>query len=166
MTAKEELLRRATYYAQSHGITLRESLGSGIHGIVFVAQSHTNPGRSAVKIHEREAPYCRERDVYLRLREYDVTRIHGCSVPQLLQFDDALWGIEMSVVGRPYVLDFAGAYLDNLPDYSPEVINEWRTEKQEQFGDRWTDVEAILSSLKRYGIYLVDVSPSNIAFSD
>jgi len=102
--------------------------------------------------------------VYLRLLDRGVLEIRGCHVPQLLRSDDELWVIEMEVVKRPFVLDFAGAYLDTPPDYSDEVIAEWRADKQEQFGDRWPEVEAILASLERYGIFLVDVSPSNIAF--
>jgi hypothetical protein len=72
----------------------------------------------------------------------------------------------MEVVSRPFVLDFAGAYLDKPPDYSDEVLADWRSEKQEQFGERWSDVELILSSLQRYGIYVADVSPSNVSFSE
>ena len=74
------------------------------------------------------------------------------------------WVIEMEVVTRPFVLDFAGAYLDTPPDYPDEVLADWRTEKQEQFGDRWPDVEAILRSLEQFGIYVADVSPGNVAF--
>jgi hypothetical protein len=71
----------------------------------------------------------------------------------------------MEIVTWPFVLDFADAYLDKPPDYPDEVLAEWRTEKQGQFGDRWPEVELILLSLKRYGVYLVDVSHGNIAFS-
>ncbi|MFV1969026.1 MAG: hypothetical protein ACC628_26700 [Pirellulaceae bacterium] len=67
----------------------------------------------------------------------------------MLQYDDELWVIKMEVVTRPFVLDFAGAYLDKPPDYPEEVLADWRTEKQEQFGDRWPNVELILSSLER-----------------
>jgi hypothetical protein len=166
MATKDELLRRADLYAQRHGLVRGEQLGFGVHGIVFVAESQTEPGRAAIKVHEREAPYHRERDVYLRLRRHAVNEIRGCHVPQLLRYDDELWVVEMEVVTRPFVLDFAGAYLDEPPDYSDEVLAEWRTEKQEQFGDRWPDVELLLSSLERYGIYMADVSSGNIAFNE
>jgi len=164
METNADLIHRAGQYAQRNGLTLCEQLGCGIHGIVFVAESQTRPGASAIKVHERETSFCRERDVYLRLLDRGVLEIRGCHVPQLLRSDDELWVIEMEVVKRPFVLDFAGAYLDTPPDYSDEVIAEWRADKQEQFGDRWPEVEAILASLERYGIFLVDVSPSNIAF--
>jgi hypothetical protein len=72
----------------------------------------------------------------------------------------------MEVVTRPFVLDFAGAYLDTRPDYTEEVLADWRAEKQEQFGERWPEVQSILWSLERYGIYLSDVTPGNVAFAD
>ena len=67
MPTKQELLRRADLYAQRHGLVRDERLGFGVHGIVLVVESHTQPGRHAIKIHEREEPYQRERNVYLRL---------------------------------------------------------------------------------------------------
>lgn len=124
MTIREELLHRADIYAQRHGMVLGERLGYGVHGIVFVAESQTEPGRAAIKVHEREEPYQRERDVYFRLRDRGVSEIRGCHVPGLLRYDDELWVIAMEVVTRPFVLDFAGAYLDHPPDYSEEVITE------------------------------------------
>lgn len=166
MTTKEQLLRRVDIFAQRHGLMLGEQLGSGVHGTVFVAESQTEPGRSAVKVHERKAPYCRERDVYRRLKEYGISEVRGCHVPQLLRHTDKLMVIEMEVVTRPFVLDFAGAYLDKPPDYPEETLAQWRSEKEEQFGDHWAEVELILASLKRLGIYLADISPSNIAFSE
>lgn len=165
MPTKEELIRRADLYAQRHALVLGEQLGFGVHGIVFVATSKAKPGRVAIKIHEREVSYRQERDVYLRLREHGVSQVRGCHVPRLLRYDDELWVIEMGIVIRPFVLDFADAYLDRPPDFPDEVLAEWRAEKQGQFGDRWPEVELILLSLQRYGVYLIDVSPGNIAFS-
>lgn len=165
MPTKEELIRRADLYALKHGLLLGEQLGFGVHGIVFVVASKTKPGRAAIKVHRREDSYCRERDVYLRLRDHGVNQVRGFHVPQLLGYDNELWVIDMEIVTRPFVLDFADAYLDEPPDYPAEVLAEWRIEKREQFGDRWPEVELILLSLERYGVYLVDVSPGNIAFS-
>jgi hypothetical protein len=121
---------------------------------------------SAIKVHEREIHYCRERDVYLRLLESEVKQVRGCAVPKMLCFDDALWIIEMSIVTRPFVLDFAGAYLDKPPDYPDDVLADWRAEKQEQFGPRWPEVQAILRALEGHGIFMADVNPGNISFGD
>ena len=70
----------------------------------------------------------------------------------------------MSIVTRPFVLDFAGAYLDSPPDFPDEIWAEWESGKREQFDARWPKVRALLSALEELDIYLVDVSPSNIAF--
>jgi hypothetical protein len=115
MDMESDLRRRAESYAQRVGFTLTEKFGDGVHGIVFGAKSQVEPGESAVKVHEREAPYRREREVYVRLCQHGVTEVCGSNVPQLINFDDELWIIHMSVVSRPYVLDFAGAYLDGSP---------------------------------------------------
>jgi hypothetical protein len=52
MTSGNELVRRARAYADRQGLTLGKQLGSGIHGIVLVAESHQSPARTAVKIHK------------------------------------------------------------------------------------------------------------------
>ena len=104
--------------------------------------------------------------MYLRLRERNVSQIRGFHVPELQHYDDDWLVIDMTVVQRPFVLDFAGAYLDHAPDFSEEVMADWRTEKIEQFGDRWPEVEAILRILETYGIFMIDVHPNNIAFAD
>jgi len=170
MSFKEELLRRAREYTQRRGLVLGDELGTGVHGTVFATESQPEKGpaavRSAIKVHQRQPDYLRERDVYLRLRDQGVKSIRDCHVPQLLHFDDELQVLEMTVVTRPYVLDFAGAFLDQPPDFSEEVLAEWRAEKEEQFGPQWPEVVAILGVLESYGIYLADVNPNNIWLSD
>jgi hypothetical protein len=34
------------------------------------------------------------------------------------------------------------------------------------FGRRWQKVEMVLAALRKHNIYMVDISPSNIAFVD
>ncbi len=163
---RDDLIRRVRQYADRKGMVLGEGLGAGIHGSVFVAEYQSRGGRSALKGHERQPAYVRERDIYLRLRELEITEIRGCNVPGLIDFDDELWVIEMTVVGRPFVLDFAGANLDQEPDFSDEVLAEWRAEKQEEFGPRWPEVQAIIRTLEGYGVFLLDVNPGNVSFED
>ena len=98
--------------------------------------------------------------------EAAVKEILGFNVPQLIRFDDELLVVEMSVVSRPFVLDFAGAYLDYVPDFSDEIWSEWEAEKREQFESRWPRVLEVLGKLEEFDIHMVDVSPSNIAFLD
>lgn len=84
----------------------------------------------------------------------------------MADFDDNLRILEMTIVKRPFVLDFAAAYLDRRPEFPPEIWAEWETEKREQFEDRWPIVRSILDSFEEIGMYLMDVSPANIAFAD
>jgi len=73
--------------------------------------------------------------------------------------------IELEIVERPFVLDFAKATIDAPPDFSPEVMQEWLDRKAQDFGDDWPAVLAIMNELaNRYGVYLTDLNPGNIAF--
>jgi hypothetical protein len=69
--------------------------------------------------------YEREYAVYERLRDHSVTEVLGFHVPQFIRTDDGLQVIEMSIVTRPFVLDFAGAYLEVRPDFSDETWAAW-----------------------------------------
>ena len=155
-----DILARLERYVQRREVSVLHHLGAGIQGIVV------STGRSAVKVLRRELHYQRERDVYLRLRQHDLVVVRGCAVPVLIDCDDELRALEMSIVKPPYILDFASAYLDRPPEYPPEVIDTWREEKQEQFGTQWPEIQMILWEFERYGIYLADVSPSNIRLLD
>jgi hypothetical protein len=163
---EEALLIKAQRYAEVRQLHLGSRLGFGIHGAVLVAESNLKPNRSAVKIHRELETYSRERSVYERLQNHGVSVIEGFNVPQFLSADDEMLVIEMTIVERPFLLDFAGAYLDNAPSFPEEVLIEWREEKEEQFGKNWSVVEMALSVLKCYGVYLLDVNPRNITFAE
>ena len=162
----EILYQHARDFASQHQLELRERLGFGIHGIVFLAESKLNAGKTAIKVHRSAEPYFRERAVYERLKSAEIWEILGFHVPQLLRVDDNLLIIELSVVSRPFVLDFAGAYLDKLPDFPDDQWEAWEVEKREQFENRWPEVRAVMGALEELDIHMVDVSPSNIAFLD
>jgi hypothetical protein len=161
---EEVLIQNAAAYASRHDSQLAERLGFGIHGIIFVAEDKSGGGKTAVKAHREEDPYRREISVYARLQQIGITEILGFNVPQLIGADDALRVIEMSIVARPFVLDFAGAYLDTPPSFSDEIWAEWEVEKRDQFDVHWPKVQAVLAALEEMDIHMVDVSPSNIAF--
>lgn len=36
----------------------------------------------------------------------------------------------------------------------------------EKFGERWTEVKAVLTALEYYGIHMLDVNPGNVALAD
>jgi hypothetical protein len=129
-----------------------------------VAANNSKVGRTAIKVHRESEPYLRERAAYERLKSAGIIEILGFNVPQFVHADDDLYVIEMTIVTRPFVLDFAGAYLDAPPDFSDEIWAEWESAKREQFDVRWPTVQAVLDALETLDIYMVDVSPSNIAF--
>ncbi len=150
---------------------MSDCLGYGIHGSVYTAESQPETleaqTKFAIKLYRREADYERELDVYLRLKTFGVKAVRGCHVPQLLGHDEELLAIEMTLVTPPYVLDFAGAYLDRAPAFSDEVMDDWRAEKAEHFGKRWRDVLAVLEIFEhKYGIIIQDINPGNINFGD
>ncbi len=146
-----------------HGVRLRARLGLGRDGEVYLTDRN-----SAVKFFTITDNYSRERSAYERLLRLAVTDVAGHAVPLLLQAVDEFLAIEMTVVRPPFLLDFASAY-DELeaPDFSEEVWVQWREQKQEEFGDRWSDVDFVLAELTRLtGLVMLDVNPGNVKFAD
>jgi hypothetical protein len=160
----EELIKKAKAYVAGRHLTIGVPLGFGIHGIVLLLIGQREPGSRALKMHHSEEFYLRERAVYERLKTAGVSSICGCEVPRLIRFDDELLALEMTVVSPPFVLDFAGAYLNFPPDFSEAIWTTWEAEKREQFGARWPEVTAILGALRGFGIHMLDISPSNLRF--
>jgi hypothetical protein len=157
-------IQNADAYAARHGLLIAERLGFGIHGTIHVVEHKMKGDKSAIKAHRAREPYVRERAVYERLKDAGISEILGLHVPQLIRADDDLQVIEMTVVTRPFVLDFAGAYVNAPPEFTAEIWAEWEADKREQFGALWTKVRAVMNAFEELDIYLVDVSPSNIAF--
>ena len=160
----EELLKKTEDFAKWHGGAIGSELGAGIHGTVVVLKSESQSARTALKIHFSAEPYRRECDVYERLRELGVRKVLGFHVPQMLRCDDALLAIEMTIVPPPFVLDFAGAWLDWPPEFSDEIWAERREKWASEFGDDWPKAQEILAELEELHIYMLDPSPSNIRF--
>jgi hypothetical protein len=159
-------IKNAVAYATRYELQLGERLGFGIHGSVHVVEHKIKRAKSAIKAHRAMEFYLRERAVYERLRGAGISDVLGCHVPQFIRAEDDLHVIEMTIVTRPFVLDFAGAYVGALPEFSEEIWAEWEAEKREQFGARWTAVRAVMSAFEDLGIHLLDVSPTNIALLD
>ena len=162
----EILIPNARLYASRRQLDLTETLGSGKDGIVLVAKRKNKPAKVAIKVLRWNEAYEREKKVYARLGEAATGTVLGFNVPQLVGSDDELRVLEMTIVERPFVLDFAGAYLDARPEFPEEVWADWETDKREQFEARWPAVQAVLEAFERLGIYLLDVSPGNVAFLD
>ncbi len=162
---REEFFDRARRFAALREAELRDELGAGTQGVVFALRYKSRGDWSALKIHFRPESFAREREAYLRLDELGIFEVAGFSVPKLVRVDAELLAIEMSVVTKPYVLDFAGASLgEEPPEFPDEVWADWEREKREQFGARWTVVQQVIAKFGTFGIHLLDVSPGNIAF--
>lgn len=162
----EELEARIRTYAHERGLTLRERLGAGLQGIVYVAEDNQIRGQQAVKLHHRDGPYLQERRVYERLASLKVTAVGRFAIPRALRFDDRWRAIEMTVVAQPFAVDFGDAHLDEAPQFSPEGWAQWEVERRELFESRWEEVSELVRTLRTFGIHLVDVTPSNISFPE
>lgn len=152
-----KLLVKARTYTQLRGIKLHDQLGAGLDGTVFSTNNET-----AVKTFKYEELYLRERDVYLRLQANSITKIETFAIPEIVNADDDLWIVEMEIVTRPYIVDFAGAYLDSPPPFSNAELIEWEESRKELFEENWDMVKSAMAELRRYGIYLNDVKPGNV----
>lgn len=159
--------QRALMYASRRGLLLDRQLGYGKDGTVFSTCLPTGDA-TAVKVFHRPDMFARELAVYQRLVEHAVSAVYGHSVPQLIDWDDELLVIEMTVVGKPYLLDFANAHLDEAPEFPDEVIEQWHEEGIERFGAaRWERVQLVIATLRgQCGVIFHDVNPGNIAFGE
>ena len=151
-------------YADSNTLRLGNQIGFGIHGRVHTLFSDENRAATAVKLFEDEAAFEREVAVYQRLKDLKIVRIGAFNVPILLDFVQVDFILHISIVPRPFCLDFASAYLDELPAYFPPFDQAWHADKENQFGsEHWPEVLAAIRELESHGIFQTDVSPSNIA---
>jgi hypothetical protein len=139
---------------------LERTLGFGREAKVYVASEGT-----AIKVHDDPNAFQTELLCYLRLMSHDISQVLGHNLPKLSDADEQLLVLEMSIVERPFLLDFGAARLDSAPDFPPEVLETWEQEKIEQFGDNWPHAAAIIDWMRRnMGIYLLDIHPGNIGF--
>lgn len=150
---------RANDFAQAQKLALPARLGAGYDGVVYQT---SRP--SAIKSFRYREGYESELAVYMRLTELQISEVEGCRIPALLTHDNATLVIEMEIVSPPFILDFAGASLDDPRDFPAEVADVWLLEKQQQFGEEWPRVQRILTRFAHHRIYLSDVKPGNITF--
>jgi len=119
------LLSDAEAYALRHGLELCGRLGDGTQGKCVGGPWQGEPDTlGAQNSVLGEGLPDRRGTAYLRLQEHGITDLEGFHVPEMIRWDDEFLVIEMTIVTRPFVLDFAQAYLDFPPDFSPEVWEE------------------------------------------
>ncbi len=150
---------RSQLYVESRTLAIESRLGFGQDGYVYSTSNKT-----AIKCLRSEELYRREVAVYRHLQDRKVKIVKEFHVPELIDYDDGLLVIEMTIVTPPYVLDFASAFLRPCMDhYSQEDMDEWRKEKQEQFEDDWPKVRLLMAAFEGLGVYLSDIHPRNVA---
>lgn len=164
-TPNKELARAAQLYGDSRQIAIhfQSPLGFGSDGTIW-----PNSRGSALKILIYDQNYRVERDCYLRLRDKAVRHVGKLNVPILIDYDDQLRAIEMTIVKPPYLLDFGKVYLDQPPVYwnDEQLMANFFEEKAPLFGRNWPRVLSAMASLEQIGIYYVDPRPQNISFGD
>lgn len=133
----DDIEKRLAAFASANNLQFVKQIGFGIHGRVILVDQRNQPLFSVIKAFEDVNPYRRERDAYLRLEEAGVVSLAECNVPQYLGSCDELRVVWITLVERPFCLDFAAAYLDAWPSYLPPMDEEWEAEKREQFGADW-----------------------------
>jgi hypothetical protein len=152
-----------SHYAELSNAEVISELGYGVDGVVWLLERR-DTGRFAVKIHRHNEAYQREKAAYQRLKGMNVAEVLGIEIPQLLNWSDEMRAIEMTTVNRPFLLDFAGATLDEPQDFSEETWAMWEQDRSEKFDDNWPRAKKVIAELEVYGIYLTDVHPGNLAF--
>lgn len=144
------------------GFQLTSTLGAGLNGKVWSVTNPDNTVEWALKIQDAQG-FRLERACYERLAEHGVTDIAGFNVPVLIHADESWRAIEMSIVDRPFILDFAQAYLDRPPEFPEEVWQECLETWESRYEDDWPQVKLALRELRLLGIHYLDVHRGNIA---
>jgi hypothetical protein len=125
---------RVAEFEVRHHCRLLGRLGPGVGQDGFVQRSDR---LTAVKFFDRADRFAREREVYVLLRDKGIHDVAGHRVLRLINVAEDLLAIEMSIVERPFVLDFAGAKRpEKVPDFEQHVIDEHLQHLQDLFGDR------------------------------
>ena len=71
--------------------------------------------------------------------------------------------LDLRVVGRDE--DVPAVRDESPPDFTPEVLRDWRDDSAELFENEWDTVEILIGALKSFGIYYFDAKPGNILFA-
>jgi hypothetical protein len=163
MSDRERLLKSAKDYADLNGTAIFSTVefGHGMDGSVWVSKRD-----SAIKAIRNRKNYADELEAYRRLQRERVRELCGFAIPWLIGSDDKLQVIEMSIVQKPYLLDFGKVYFDGaeFSAYDASDLSRDRVfQKARYTSDDWSRVAMVLHALQsRFGIYYVDPRPSNI----
>jgi hypothetical protein len=160
----EDIRAKALAYTTKKGLYLGRLLGSGREGSVWEVTDKNGIHSWAAKFHYELLPCARESACYHRLRELDLRKIGELHIPQLITSDNEWLVIEMTLVARPFLLDFASVRLDVDPDFTEEAMVDWEEILRERFEDDYPQVLRIIALLRLHGIHMTDVHPGNLCF--
>ena len=132
----EDSKKRAVEYGFRVGTSVDFATALGIGQEGFVWKTGTERA-SAIKVFDRQRNYLNEIEIYLILESHEVSEIKGFTIPKLIDFDDELWIIELSIVSPPYLLDFGKASVGFPPPFTAEQMLEYETERKQLFGRNW-----------------------------
>jgi hypothetical protein len=156
---------RVADYETRHGCRLLGVLGAGRGQDGMVMRSDR---LTAVKFFDRLDRFQREWEVYHLLTTRGIHNVAGHEIPRLIDADEQLRAIEMSIVERPFLLDFAGAKRPHeVPDFEQHVIDEHMERLVELFEGRVGDALHVVEAFRRAtGFVLLDIHPGNVAFGE
>jgi hypothetical protein len=160
MIIPPEILAVAEQYAINRQFNLAGLLGAGKDGTVWQTSR-----LSALKIHLTNESYRIERDAYIRLRQLNIEMVAGFSIPSLLDHDDEMLALEMTVVHPPFLVDFASAFFDDPPDFIEDEGHTFEDFLRSRFDETAPAVLDLYHELAaRTGIYLPDMHSQNVKF--
>lgn len=133
-------------------------LGGGMSGYVFMSPIDR---LQAIKVHRDKEKYAIEVEAYHRLMSAEVTKLHGLTIPRLIDARPDLLIITMEIVSPPFLLDFAGVQFVE-PDFNDEVLADWQQRIVDMFGVHAEIANAVYTSLAELDIYYLDFRPSNL----
>ena len=93
-----------------------------------------------MKVHRYHERFHKELATYRRLAERKIVRLKGFEFPQLVNYDEELHILELSIVSPPCILDFVEVGLGKKPgNFDQEPIE---AQQSKQFGNDWPEGEA------------------------
>ena len=153
-----ELLKRRDAFCDAHDVVIQiEAPDWGLDAYLWRTDSET-----ILKVHRYRERFQKELATYRRLAERSITRLKGFQFPQMVDYDEELNILELSIVSPPYILDFVEVGLGKMPGNFD--LDRIEAQQSKQFGKDWPDVRRLLEALMQIGIYYDDVHNKNIRF--
>ncbi len=151
---------RLSSHCSASGTELAAHLGWGYEGLVYSTIS-----KSAIKAFRHKELYENERSVYFRLRDHHVKAAHNFAVPRLIAWNDEFFVIAMTIVSPPFILDFAGAYLDKNRRLTRRKCRNGKSRKLSSSRTAGRSSAQPCRSSKATESILNDIKPGNVTFS-